>query len=345
MSEDKITFGTKKKATEALVIGCGPFGLAFSQVISENFETVTVFGRNKETAFQIQNKKQTDRLPNVILSSNIQASLNLESSLNKKIDIFVLALPVLEIASFVKKKSSILSELFKNNPDMAILSLAKGFYCNKKGTILFIEDLLSNKWPQMKKENIYLVSGPSFAMEMAQGGKTLVNLAGYKTANLKKIKKIISSKNFKVLLSKDMKGIAFSGAVKNVIAIAEGIAKGLKLKKNTRAALIVQGTKELIKLGNELGANKNTFLGPSYLGDVILSLDQESRNSRLGLALGRGQSFKDFLKQNPKINVEGANTVKELYNYLNGREGVAIIKHLYQIVHENKDPKSLISVL
>ena len=179
---------------------------------------------------------------------------------------------------------------------------------------------------------------------MAQGGKTLVTLAGHRGSNIRKIKKMISTNNFNVLISRDMRGVAFAGAVKNVTAIAEGIAKGLSLKQNMRAALIVQLTRELINLGVELGANKNTFLGPSYLGDVILSLDQESRNSRLGLALGGGQSFKDFLRENPNINVEGANTIKELYSYLKERKGFVITKHLYQIVHESKDPQSLISV-
>ena len=116
----------QKKATEALVIGTGPFGLGFSQVISENFETVTVFGRNQETADHLQNGRQTEQLPGVILSPNIQASLNLTLSLNKKIDIFVLALPVSEIASFIKKNASLLYKLSENNPDMSILSLSKG---------------------------------------------------------------------------------------------------------------------------------------------------------------------------------------------------------------------------
>ena len=125
----------KTKNTEALVIGTGPFGLGFSQVISENFKTVIAFGRNQETARHLQNAKlserQTDRLPGVILSPNIHPSLNLTLSSNKKIDLFILALPVSKIADFIEKNTPLLYKLSENNPDMGVLSLSKGFYSDK----------------------------------------------------------------------------------------------------------------------------------------------------------------------------------------------------------------------
>ena len=95
-------------------------------------------------------------------------------------------------------------------------------------------------------------------------------------------------------------------------------------------------------IGQELGANPDSFLGPAYLGDLILSLEKESRNARLGLALGRGQSLSSFKKQNPYINAEGLNTVKSLKNYLQYREGFEFINTLYDIIYEERDPKTLL---
>ena len=332
------------KAKQALIIGSGPFGFSFAQVISHNFEKVTVFGRNKKTDRQMKKKQKVNHLPGVRLYKNIKMTLDLEPFLNKPLDMLVLALPVSEMAPFAKTHSSTLLELFKNNEDLPVLSLSKGFYF-KKGNILFIEEFLLNKWPGLKRDNFYLVSGPSFAMEMAQGEKTVVNLAGYNKKRLRKIRQLISTQNFNVLLSRDMKAVAFGGAVKNVMSIADGLSKGLGIGHNTRSALIVRGTKDLIKIGIKLGSDPSVFLGPSYLGDLILSLERESRNSRLGFALGKGQSFKDFLKENPKINTEGANTIKELYKYAKGKKGFRFIKFLYRIVYEGESPELLLRAL
>ncbi len=324
---------------KVLIVGAGAFGLSFAQVLSNNFRHIHVFVRNESVAHQIRQGKSSS-LPDVELSSNIQPTLSLEPLLVQPLDIMVLALPVGDIVHFVRENSLFLSELIKKNRGLALLSLSKGLYF-EEGRLLFVEDFLLKNWPQLKKSNIYLISGPSFAREMALGEKTVVNLAGYK--NLQKLKKLLSTESFKLSLSKDMRGLAFTGAVKNLLAISGGILKGLSVGPNTRSALLVALSKELVQIGIDLGADPATFLDLSYLGDILLSLDENSRNFRMGLFIGKGQNLNDYLRENTKT-VEGLSTLKALYLYLKGKNFV-FIENLYRILYEGAKPQILLSLI
>ena len=336
---------TSKNNPLALIIGAGSFGLSFAQVISSNFKEVLVYARNPETVKKIKNFRSNERLPQIKLSSNINAASKLDPLINRNLDMLVLALPFSQTSVFIDQHISSLIQIIQNNKDLALLSLSKGFKTLNSNDIYFVEDLLRSKLkPYFKKENFYVLSGPSFALEMAQGQKTLVNLAGYQSKNLKKIKKLISTDSFNVLLSKDIKGVAFGGAVKNITALLAGIAKGLDLSQNTRTALIVQATNELIGIGQDLKASHNTYLGPAYLGDLILSLSPDSRNFNLGLSIGQNLSAENLLHQ-PDINIEGINTIKEIYKYVENRKNYDLIKTLYQILYENKTPRSILNTI
>ena len=335
--------GAKPLDTEILVLGSGAFGLSFAQAISGNFKTIQVFARNAKTARQILTQKEIPPLPGVKLSSNIKPIMELEFFLNQAPQILILALPVLEIPAFIANHSGFFSELLKKQPELLIVSLSKGFYF-KEGQIQFIQDLLADSWPEFNPENFYLISGPSFALDLAQGKKTLVSLAGQDNKKSQQIKKLFATETLDLEISEDLKGIAFGGAIKNVMAIVGGIAHGLNLSPNSKTSLLLRANQELITVGQELGASQDSFLGPAYLGDLILSLEKESRNTRLGLALGTGQSLSAFKIQNPNVNVEGLNTIKNLNRYLQDREGFEFIKTLYNIIYEEQDPKTLLLV-
>ncbi|MDE0091924.1 MAG: hypothetical protein OXN83_01400, partial [Oligoflexia bacterium] len=208
--------------------------------------------------------------------------------------------------------------------------------------VLFIEDLLQTQLsPFFKKSHYYVLSGPSFADELAQGDRTQVHLAGYNKKKLNRLKELIETKTFKVTPSADVKGVAFAGAVKNVIAILGGVTKGLNLPQNSQTALILRGTEEIMKIGESLGVKKETYLGPAYFGDVILSLSQSSRNSRLGLAMGKGDG-EIFLALQPRSSLEGANTIKELYKHTRGKKDYQLINRLYNILYKGKSPKLIL---
>ena len=334
-----------KTNKKALIIGAGSFGLSFAQVISPNFKEVLVYARNKKTVKKIQSFRSSERLSQIKLSSNINPSNQMDSFIDTDLDILVLALPFSQINAFVDQHYSPLIQILQNNKDLALISLSKGFETLNSKNIYFAEDLLHSKLkPHFKKENFYVLSGPSFALEMAQGEKTLVNLSGYKSKKLKKIKKLISTDSFNILLSKDIKGVAFGGAVKNITALLAGIAKGLNLAQNTRTALVLKATNELIGIGEDLKIRRTTYLGPAYLGDLILSLSPDSRNFNLGLSIGQKLSSENLL-YNPNVSIEGINTIKEIYKYVKNKKGYDLIKTLYKILYENKDPYSILNTI
>ena len=335
--ECKKVFEKSTKPPSALVLGAGAFGLSFSQAVSKKFKEVHVLHRNKQAVYNIKKERKSDKLPQVILSDKIIPHSDWKPLLDKNIQVLALALPFNQTADFIKSNQNYLFEILKKNKDINIIALSKGFSVSSKKEILFIEDLLKAQFKSaFKKESFYVLSGPSFAVELAQGKKTVVSLAGYNEKKLKILKKFIETKKLKVITTTDVRGVAFAGAVKNIMAILAGMAKGLKLSQNSQTALMLQGTQELIRLGKVLGVKKTTYLGPAYLGDLILSLSQDSRNSRLGFSIGQGFWLKLFLSANPRLNIEGASAIQEIYKYTKGQKEYRLINALYKVLYKDE---------
>lgn len=335
------------KAKKALIVGGGAYGTAFAQVLSKNFEEVVIITRNEHIVDQINNLNKSDKLPRVKLSSNINGTNQWEELSNSNFDLIALALPIQELRMYLKTNHDFLLPLFKDTP---IVSLSKGIDTE---TFSFPKDIISKEFPVLEKSQLYFISGPSFAKEMAQGRKTLVSLSGYENEGLEKIKKLIATENFQISHTTDVEGVSFAGAAKNILAIASGIAKGLEAGHNSRAALIVKINEELMSMGNVLGIYNDSYWSPAYFGDIILSLEEESRNTKFGIALGKGISPTEFFKQHPGINVEGFGTVKALYFLMKDSYSALkdeyfpfpFVKNLYQILYENKDPEELLKLL
>lgn len=327
------------KAKQALIVGGGSYGTAFAQVLSKNFERLFIITRNKQIVDQINKFNISDKLPGIALSSNIRGTTQWEDFSNSEFDLIALALPIQEIRLFLQKNRRFLSPLLKEAP---LISLSKGIDME---TLSFSEKIISKELKNIKKGQLYFLSGPSFASEMAQGRKTLVNLSGYEDKGLEKVKDLITTDHFQISLTKDIVGVSFSGAAKNILAIASGIAKGLKTGHNTRLALILKINEELMSIGKSLGAKEESFWSPAYFGDIVLSLEEESRNTRFGIAIGKGISSSEFFKQNKKMHVEGFGTVKALYFLVKENFSAPFLRSLYQILYENKDPEDLLAIL
>ncbi|MCK5895183.1 MAG: NAD(P)-dependent glycerol-3-phosphate dehydrogenase [Cocleimonas sp.] len=191
-----------------------------------------------------------------------------------------------------------------------------------------------------------LVSGPTFALEVARNLPTAMTVActtktlSYNTAHA------FQSDNFRVYTSDDILGVELGGAVKNVLAIAAGISDGLGFGANARAALITRGLAEIIRLGESMGAKPETIMGLAGIGDLILTCtDDQSRNRRLGLALGKGQSTEDAIKEIGQA-VEGAKS-SSCIELLAQRAKVEmpICSEVHRIVHEQLDPKIAVKEL
>ena len=191
-----------------------------------------------------------------------------------------------------------------------------------------------------------LVSGPTFALEVARGLPTAMTVATTTAELSRSTARAFQSDSFRVYTSEDILGVELGGAVKNVLAIAAGISDGLGFGANARAAIITRGLAEIIRLGKSMGAKPETMMGLAGLGDLVLTCtDDQSRNRRLGLALGKGQSTADALKEIGQA-VEGAKS-SSCIELLAQRANVEmpICSEVHRIVHENLDPKIAVKEL
>lgn len=191
-----------------------------------------------------------------------------------------------------------------------------------------------------------VISGPTFAREVAAGLPTAVTVASATPQFAADLASRLHSDTFRAYTSDDVIGVEVGGAVKNVLALAAGIADGLGFGANTRAALITRGLAEIMRLGVALGGKRETFMGLAGLGDLVLTCtDDQSRNRRLGLALARGTSLSDALREIGQI-VEGVATAREVMR-LAKAHGIEmpISEQVHCVLHEGKNPRAAVQSL
>jgi len=185
-----------------------------------------------------------------------------------------------------------------------------------------------------------VLSGPTFAREVAAGLPTALTVAANDVAYAEIVARLLHSETFRAYTSDDMVGVELGGAVKNVLAIATGIADGMGLGANTRAALITRGLAEIQRLGLQLGGHPETFMGLACLGDLVLTCtDDQSRNRRVGMGLARGQSLEQVLAELGQV-AEGVGNAREI-RQLARRHGaeMPIVEQVYQVLYQGKAPK------
>ena len=191
-----------------------------------------------------------------------------------------------------------------------------------------------------------VISGPTFALEVAKGLPTAVTVAANDAATAEDFADYLRNPTFRTYTSTDMIGLQVGGAIKNVLAIAAGIADGLGFGANTRAALITRGVTELMRLGAKLGGQSETFMGLGGLGDLVLTCtDNLSRNRRYGIALGQGTPHKLALEEIGQV-VEGYDTAREIYLLAKRlRVDMPICATTYQVLFEDLAPAQAVQQL
>jgi glycerol-3-phosphate dehydrogenase (NAD(P)+) len=185
-----------------------------------------------------------------------------------------------------------------------------------------------------------VVTGPSFALEVAAGLPTAVTVAGTAPDFCARIARLLHAGNFRAYTSDDIVGAELGGSVKNVLAIATGMCDGMGLGDNARAALVTRGLAEMMRLGRELGAREQTLMGLAGMGDLVLTCTSDlSRNRRLGLALGAGQSVEEAVVEIGQV-VEGVKTAREVWRLAQRHDvEMPISEQVYGIVHEGWNPR------
>lgn len=285
-----------------LVVGAGSWGTALAMVLVGNGHCVYLWGRNSTHIAELKTQGCNKRyLPGVIFPKGLQPVDDLESCL-EECDEIVLAVPCEGIRNILE----IIDKNGMNNLKLCITSKgleAKTHYLNHK----VVEDCLGDK------ASTVVLSGPSFAKEVAAGLPTAVTIAGANLQTTDLFAEKFHNEVFRTYTHDDIVGVEVGGAVKNVMAIAAGIADGLGFGANTRAALITRGLTEIIRLGVVLGGRQETFMGLTGLGDLILTCtDDQSRNRRFGLELAKGVTISAACQKIDQA-IEGIKTSHEVY--------------------------------
>jgi glycerol-3-phosphate dehydrogenase (NAD(P)+) len=266
-----------------LMLGAGAWGTALAISMARAGTRVLLWGRNREQLVELAATRENRRyLPGIPLPGAIEVIPDL-ALLPAAVDTAVLATPLQTTRESVGRLAS---------------SGVRRFVCTAKGiesgSRLLVHEIVASTG--IRPDDIAIVSGPSFAREVAEGRPTALTVAATDTAFGDDLCASLHSAVLRPYATTDVTGVAVGGAVKNVLAIAAGIADGLALGANSRAALITRGLAEMARFGVALGGRHETFMGLAGLGDLVLTCtDDQSRNRRFGKALGQGTSVGDAL--------------------------------------------------
>jgi glycerol-3-phosphate dehydrogenase (NAD(P)+) len=258
------------------VIGAGAWGTALAEVAVRAGRTVTLHARDAAHAMRIAASRENPRLPAIRLSEEIAVTHDLAHG--ARAEIVLIATPAQHLRGAV---NALAPHLRAGTP---VIACAKGI---EHGTHRFMTEVIAEAAPGARPA---ILSGPSFADDVARGLPTAVTLAAKDDALARELVQALGSSTFRPYHTTDVRGVEIGGAAKNVLAIAAGIVVGKKLGASAQAALTTRGFAELSRFGRAFGARTETLVGLSGLGDLILTCDSpQSRNFALGAALGRGE--------------------------------------------------------
>lgn len=315
------------------VIGAGTWGLALANLLYRNGHKITVWSALKDEIETLNKDYKHKNLPDLQLSKDIIFSSNLEESV-KKSKILVFAVPSI----YVRKTAKQLKDFYVSG--QIIVNVAKGIEENTNMTL--IEQIEE----EIPKSTVVVLSGPSHAEEVAKNLPTtcVVGAKNFEIANF--IQNIFMNSVFRVYTSPDVLGIELGGSLKNVIALAAGIADGLGYGDNTKAALITRGIAEISRLGLKMGGKYESFYGLSGIGDLIVTCaSMHSRNRRAGILIGKGYSMEEAMKEVNMV-VEGVYSAKSAKSLATKyKVEMPIINEVNAVLFENKDPKTAVDSL
>lgn len=317
------------------ILGAGSWGTALALQAARNGFNTVLWGHNPQHIAQIKLQGENARyLPGFQFPANLNVTDNLEAAVHES------QLILLVVPSHAFKKTLLDIQALLTN-EHAVAWATKGFDHDNGA-------LLSEITATILGETIAtaVLSGPTFAQEVAAGLPTALTIASKSDLLASSLTQILHNPTFRTYTSNDLIGVQIGGACKNVLAIAAGIADGLGFGANTRAALITRGLSEIIRLGTNLGGQADTFMGLTGLGDLILTCtDNQSRNRRFGLALGKGDSREQAL-QSIAQEVEGISAARQAY-LLSLQHGVdmPITEQVYKVLFEGLSPKAAVQNL
>lgn len=308
------------------IVGAGSWGTAIAVLLAKKGFNVRLWVRDKELAGRINATKENyEYLPGTVLTDNIIVSSDMEFCCRDS-ETTIIAAPSHAMRDICRQMRDFTSK------EQVIVSLTKGI---ENDTLLRMSEVIKEFMPG---NEVAVVSGPSHAEEVAKGIPTAVVASSQKRAVAEYVQDLFMTPLFRVYTNPDIVGVELGGALKNIIAVGAGIIDGLGLGDNTKAAVMTRGIVEMARLGESLGASRNTFAGLSGIGDLIVTCtSMHSRNRRAGIAIGQGKSVEEVLG-GTRMVVEGIRTTKSAHQLaVRQKIEMPITQEIYNLLFNKAD--------
>ncbi|MGQ9532300.1 MAG: NAD(P)H-dependent glycerol-3-phosphate dehydrogenase [Desulfotomaculales bacterium] len=319
------------------VLGAGSWGTALAALLAGKGYGVTLWGRNPEFVARLKETRENSRyLPGVGLPEGVGVTADLQEALHRT-GVVVLAVPSHAFREVVRLINPFLGT------GTVVVNAAKGL---EEGSLARLSQVFAEVAGPERLARFVVLSGPSHAEEVGRQVPTAVVVAGPDPAVAEYVQELFMTPFFRVYTNPDLVGVELGGALKNIIALGTGIADGLGLGDNTRAALMTRGLAEITRLGVAMGANPLTFAGLTGVGDLIVTCtSMHSRNRRAGMAIGRGATLEQALGE-VRMVVEGVRTTVAAYR-LAVRHSVSmpITEQIYRVLFEGLPPRAAVTNL
>ena len=312
------------------ILGIGTWGSALAITLRKNNHSLSLWTYSKEEEAELKKNREPKNLPGTSFAEDIEITSSLERALKDK-EMVIFAVPSLFTRSVGEQVKDYIQK------DQILLTVSKGI---EEKTLLTMSQILEEIFPE---NPVAVLSGPSHAEEVSRFLPTTIVCAAKEESCAKTIQKTFQSDSFRVYINKDVLGVEIGAALKNVIALAAGIADGLGYGDNTKAALITRGIAEIARLGQAMGGHLETFAGLSGIGDLIVTCaSKHSRNRKAGFLIGEGLSYEEAMKEVGQV-VEGVYAAKAALA-LGAKYGVdlPIVHEVNRVLFEGKNPKQAV---
>jgi glycerol-3-phosphate dehydrogenase (NAD(P)+) len=316
-------------ASAVTVLGAGSWGTALAIHLGRLGHPVDLWGRSAALAVRLREAgEHPDCHPGVSFPESLNPTADLAAAVGRA-EAVVMSCPSHAMHGLAEQVRPLLNE------HALIVSTAKGI---EQDTHRTMSAILETVLPD-HRTRVSVLSGPSFAREVARGMPTAVTAAASDLSVAEELQQLFNGPTLRVYTSTDVVGVEIGGAVKNVIALAAGVSDGLGFGHNTRAALITRGLAEISRLAIELGADPRTLYGLSCLGDLVLTCTGDlSRNRSVGLRLGRGEKLQDIIASMSEVAEGVRNTLSVRSLSRSVRVEMPITEQMYDVLYEDKEP-------
>lgn len=318
------------------VIGGGSWGTALAHTWSTAGHEAIILSRREELVEELgQNHTNNRYLPGLTLHHGLTATTNPELAL-KKADVIILSVPTQHMDNMLERLTPYISE------NIITVCTSKGIETKKQR---LMHEVVAYKWPE-QASRFAVLSGPSFAMDVASGKAAAVVLACANKSLGISLRDSLSTKTFRIYSSTDVIGVECAGAIKTVMALAAGVCDGLSFGESARAGLITRGLAEMARFGVALGGQSSTFMGLAGMGDLMVSCTAAmSRNRRVGISLAQGNSLEKALSSVDQV-AEGFKTVEAVYSIAKEKSiSMPITEAILAIIDNPRDAHTIANSL